>query len=53
LGAGLSELALVLVVRALMRLGWLDSGLPPLCPAMAGPTVGDAGDGTEPRYDGG
>jgi hypothetical protein len=41
LGVGLSERALVLVVRSLRPLGWLGGCLPPLCPAVAGPTVGD------------
>jgi len=47
LGAGLSERALVLVVRSLGRLGWLGGCLPPLCTAVAGPAVGEEGDGTE------
>ena len=49
LGEGLSERALELVVRALNRLGWLGGGLPPLLPAVAGPTVGEEGDGPEHR----
>jgi hypothetical protein len=53
LGAGLSERALILVVRALRSLGLLGGCLPPLLPAVAGPTVGDEGDGTEHRYNGG
>ena len=53
MGAGLSERALVLVVRSLVRMGGLGGCLPPLCPAVAGPTVGDEGDGTERRYNGG
>ena len=53
LGAGLSERALELVVRDLVRLGLLGGSLPPTLPAMAGPTVGDEGDGTEHRYKGG
>jgi hypothetical protein len=52
LGAGLSERALVLVVRSLVRLGVLGGCLP-LFPAVAGQTVGDEGDGTERRYEGG
>jgi hypothetical protein len=52
LGVGLSERALVLVVRCLVRLGWLGC-LPLLYPEVAGPTVGDKGDGTQRRYDGG
>ena len=48
LGAGLSERALVLVVRSLVRLGWLGGGLPRLLAPVAGPTVGEEeGDGTE------
>jgi hypothetical protein len=46
-GEGLSERALVFVVRWLGRLGWLGGGLPPLLPAVAGPTVGDEGDRTD------
>jgi hypothetical protein len=53
LGAGLSERALVLVVRSLGRLGLLGGCLPPLCPVVAGPPVGQEGDGSEHRYDGG
>jgi hypothetical protein len=53
LGAGLSERALVLVGRSLVRLGWLGGCLPPLIPAVAGPTVGEEGDGTDRRVDGG
>jgi hypothetical protein len=44
---------LELVVRALARLGWLGVCLTTLLPAVAGPTVGDEGDGTERRYEGG
>jgi hypothetical protein len=47
LGAGLSERALVLVVRTLGGLGWLGRGLPPLLPAVAGPAVGEEGDRSE------
>src|SRR5208337_155056 len=50
LGAGLSEPALVLVLRSLVRLGWLGGGLPRLLPAAV-TTVGEEGDGTERRYD--
>jgi hypothetical protein len=53
LGAGVSERALVLVVLCLVRLGWLVGGVPPLIPAVAGPTVGDEGDRTERREEGG
>ena len=53
LGEGMSERALELVVRSVGRPGWLGGGLPPLIPAVAGPTVGDEGDGTEARDDGG
>jgi hypothetical protein len=41
LGAGLSERALELVVRSLKRLGLLGGCLPPLLPAVAGPTARD------------
>jgi hypothetical protein len=44
---------LELVVRDLVRLGLLGGCLPPLLPAVAGPTAGEEGDGTEHRYDGG
>jgi hypothetical protein len=47
MGAGLSERALELVVRSLGRLGLLGGCPPPLIPAVAGPTVGDEGDGPE------
>jgi hypothetical protein len=48
MGAGVSERALELVLRALSRLGWLGGCLPPLCPAAAGPTVGEeGGDGSD------
>jgi hypothetical protein len=48
MGAGLSERASELVLRALGRLGWLGGCLPPLCPAVAGPTVGEEGpDGSD------
>jgi RNA-directed DNA polymerase len=53
MGEELSERALVLVVRSLVRMGLLGGCLPPLCPALAGPTVGDEGDGTERRSNGG
>jgi hypothetical protein len=53
LGAGLSERAVELVVWSLKRLGWLGGCLTPLLPAVTEPTVGDPGDGTERRYDGG
>jgi hypothetical protein len=47
-GAGLSERALELALRSLGRLGWLGGCLPPLCPAVAGPTVGEeGGDGSD------
>jgi hypothetical protein len=53
LGAGLTERALVLVVRALVGLGWLGGCLPPLLPAVAGPSVGEgsecADSGTQDR----
>jgi hypothetical protein len=52
-GAGLSERALVLLVRSLGRLGWLGCGLPALIPAVAGPTIGHEGAGSERRYHGG
>jgi len=46
--AELSERAWELVVRSLVRLGWLGGCLPPLCPAVAGPTVGEeGGDGSD------
>jgi hypothetical protein len=44
LGAGLSERALVLVVRSLVRMGLLVAFQPMLHPAVAGPPVGDEGD---------
>jgi hypothetical protein len=47
LGAGLSERALVLVVRSLVRLGWLGGCLPRLPPAVAGPTEDEEGDGPD------
>ena len=51
--AGLSEHALELVMHSPGRLGWLGGCLPPLCPAVAGPTVGEEGDSTEHGYNGG
>jgi hypothetical protein len=53
LGAAVSERALVLVVRSLGRMGVLGGCLPPMCLAFASQAVGDEGDGTEHRYDGG
>jgi hypothetical protein len=53
LGAGLSERALELVVRSLVRLGWLGGCLTALLPSVAGPTVGLEDEGTEHRDDGG
>ena len=53
LGAGLSERAWLLVLRSLGRLGMLGGCLPPLLPAVAGPTVSEEGDGTDRRDDGG
>ena len=53
LGTGVAERALVLVVRSLVRLGWLGGCLPPLITAVAGPTVGEEGDGSDRRYEGG
>jgi RNA-directed DNA polymerase len=54
LGEGLSERALELVLRSLVRLGWLGGCLLPLSPAVSGPTEGGAeDDGTRQRYDGG
>ena len=52
-GEGLSERALELVVRSLSRLDLLRCPLLPLLPAVAGPAVGNEGDGTEHRCDGG
>jgi hypothetical protein len=49
LGEGLSERALVLVVRSLVRLGSLGGCLPPLLTAVAGPTVGEEGDDRSDR----
>jgi hypothetical protein len=50
MGAGLSERALELVLCSLGRLGWLGGCLPSLCPAVAGPTVGEeCGDGYDRR----
>ena len=43
----------VLVIRSLVRLGSLGGCLPPLLAAVAGPAVGEEGDGTERRDDGG
>jgi hypothetical protein len=52
-GAGLPERALVLVVRSRVRLGLLGGVVPPMRSAVAGPTVGDEGDGPEHRSYGG
>jgi hypothetical protein len=53
LAEGISERALVLVVRSLVRLGWLGGCLPPLLTAVVGPTVSDEGEGAEDRHQGG
>ena len=50
LGEGLSERALELVGRSLGRLGLLGRSLPPLIPAVAGPTVGEADAGRDSRH---
>jgi hypothetical protein len=50
LGAGLSERASGLVVRYLMRLGWLGHLLPPLFPAVAGPTDQGCDAETDPQH---
>jgi hypothetical protein len=44
-GAGPSERASEFVVRSLRRLGYLGGSLPSLMPAVAGPTVGNEGNG--------
>ena len=49
LGAGLCERALVLVVRSLVRLGWLGGCLRPLRPAFANQNAGDDAPNPDPR----
>jgi hypothetical protein len=55
LGAGPSGRAWELVVLSVARLGALGRRClhPTLVPAVAGPTEGEEGDGTERRYQGG
>lgn len=47
LAEGLAERAFVLVVRALLRRGWLGVALSPMWPAVAGPAVDAEGYGSE------